>query len=71
MRVSMDKALAKHKHSLHGYCSKEGFLEKKVKNVFKGFAQRYVKLNNRELTYYKPGKKGQLERAGLLNFDIY
>jgi len=51
--------------------NKEGYLEKKVQNVIKGgWDRRYIKLENKEFSYYSESK-GVLKRKGILSFDIY
>ena len=52
--------------------NKEGYLVKKVKSLFKGgWEKRFIRLENREFSYYMEKSNGELERKGILSFDIY
>jgi hypothetical protein len=52
--------------------NKEGYLEKRENKIFgDAWEERFVELENQELSYYKENEEGERIRMGILDFDIY
>ena len=50
---------------------KEGHLEMKTNGLFGGWDCHFVRLDNRELSYFKETEGGQHQRQGTLAFNLY